>query len=114
MAVWPASLKQCPQTWSEQPRDNLIRTGVDVGLGKVRRRYTAAITDVRMTVTMTMADYRTFKAWYLSDIQQGALPFMYKDPVSGNVQQYRLKEPPQEEIIKGRAARISMAWESLP
>lgn len=113
-AAWPASLKQCPQTWAATPRDNQVRTAVDVGLSKTRRRYTAVINDIAVSVTMTLADYRTFLDWYENTISQGADNFEYKDPVSGAVQTYHFRAPPQADIIKGRAARVVMSWESVP
>lgn len=112
--VWPTSLSQCPQSWSESPRDSLIRTEIDIGLSKVRRRYTAVITDVSVSLTMKLADYQTFLNWYATTLKQGLEPFTYKDPATGTVKTYRFREPYQSELIQGRAARVSMAWESVP
>lgn len=72
--------------------NNVIRTAMDTGPAKVRRRSTAAPSTRRLShPKYTLAQLRTFLAFY-RDTE--ALPFEMYDPISGEVQMHRFTAPP--------------------
>lgn len=78
-ATWPASLPS-PLIGSGEwkPWSNVIRTQMDAGTPKLRRRYTAVGADVTFSLVLNrtqVAALETFVATTLKDV----LPFTWKD-----------------------------------
>lgn len=99
---WPAVLPDCPQDWRESDSPDVLSSGVDIGLPKIRRRSTLLNRSVNIQWTMTADLYLPFMIFYETTTEQGVIPFYYAHPVTGIVNAYRFSEPPQRTFIKGR------------
>lgn len=51
---WPNNLPKCATSWSEQSEDPRIRTEMDVGQPKTRRRYTGIMRKVNVTMEISL------------------------------------------------------------
>jgi hypothetical protein len=79
-AQWPASL---PQSYlligqTEQAPNLMLRTQMDAGPAKTRKRFTAGVRMLRVRWLMTRAQKDTFDAFYRETLGGGALRFDYR------------------------------------
>ena len=85
MAVdWPTSLGSMRLPATEARSNALIRTAMDAGPAKVRRRYTGVVRTIKWKVRWTRTQYNTFLTFFVANLDEGALPFNYTDPLSLN------------------------------
>lgn len=77
MAVWPAELPQDPDasTYAEAPQSQVIRSQMDAGPAKQRRRFSAATRSVTIRYLMSLAQTRIFEEWFEHELSGGALAF---------------------------------------
>jgi hypothetical protein len=82
MMEWPATLPQyLPVSgYQEQPPDTTLRTSMDAGPAKLRRRYTANVRNITATLMLSEAQLRTLDAFYVTDTRGGSLPFDWVHP----------------------------------
>ena len=91
-----------------QPRSNVIRTTMDAGPKKARRRYTAKTTNFSGKQRFDEAELAVFEQFYHTVLADGVLRFYFKDPVSGELAEFRFTED-------YTAAEIGGLWEvTLP
>lgn len=81
-AAWPGTLPQdvLVAGYAEQPPDLALRTQMDIGPAKLRRRQTAAPRPLKVTVGLTRAQVATLDAFYLTDLAGGTLSFTWVHP----------------------------------
>jgi len=111
--VWPASLPDCPQSWQETEIDVLIRTEMDVGIEKTRRRYTGKRMAVQVSWTITANLYHVFIDFFETTLKQGIDTFDYDHPITKVATEYRFTEPPSISFLGDRAVQISCDWEAV-
>lgn len=79
--TWPSTLPLPLQSGSsETPPKNAIRTEMDAGPAKVRRRYTAAARAFSLRYHMTAAQIGTFDTFYVTTSQGQSLAFTWNHP----------------------------------
>lgn len=114
---WPAGLPDCPQTWSETPAPDIVRSDMDVGPAKTRRRSTLENTVVQVSVTLKAEQYNDFMNFYNNQISFGVTPFYYKHPITAQINTYHFLENPKIDFIPGPDGvgyiSIAMQWEKL-
>lgn len=95
MATWPAGLPQRPLAdgFTESPVSAVIRTEMDVGPAKMRRRYTAEVRVYNMGLLLTTAQVATLQTFYESTLA-GVDPFDWVDHRTGAAASYRFRSPP--------------------
>lgn len=93
IAVRPPALSGCWKSWSEQDHPQIIRTSMENGSPKVRRRYTARYRIARVSVVIPKSLYSTFMGWFLVNCQAGILPTLMVEPV-GIETAWRFTEAP--------------------
>lgn len=116
MAVWPASLPSSllANGYSRQKGDQTIRTQMDAGPAKVRRRFSAAPTEVSGSMIVTMAQIGTLQDFFDQTLAGGSLPFDWADPVDGAVVSWRFTAPPSSAALGASLFRVSLSLEILP
>jgi len=114
---WPTSLPQRPLSdgFSETPPNLLVRSATDIGPAKVRRRATVGVSRLKAAFRLSPAQLTTFRSFFASDLQGGALSFSWTHPGTGAVGAFRIGSPPSiEPIAAGIAWRVSLDLELLP
>lgn len=117
---WPAGLPQNIRIpTNHQPGEQSIRTQMDAGPNKVRRRYTAVEEPFTTVMVMNGQDYQDFQNFYNTTLEGGSLRFDWENPVNDNTVEMRFTAPPQGEIISGGSAtertwRVQMELEIMP
>jgi len=83
MAVWPASLPQ--QVFRDGFQEQIvpavaIRSKMDSGATKRRRRFTTGPRMMNVTVNMDDTQLATFQTFYNTTLDGGTAPFTFPDP----------------------------------
>ena len=97
MAVaYPEALPQAPQRvgFTQQNKSNLIRSTVDVGEAKVRRRYTDPIKDESWSMPLSASQLIIFQNWFKDDLKGGVLRFDFEDMLTTLTETYRIVDMP--------------------
>lgn len=111
---WPAGAPECAQAWQEQAQPVVVRSEMDSGAPKVRRRFTAPVRLVTVQFDVPLPVARLLRDFHDVDTQGGVLPFRFRSPVTGAVEVFRMTEAPNVQPRDEVGALVSMKWESLP
>ena len=114
--TFPPSIEDCfllgGFVYQDQP--NTIRSQVEVGPAKLRRRFVDPVTTVNGGITVDQAQLQTFNTFYRTTLLSGVNSFNFADPVSGVDQEYRFIDPPVITPITDTQWAVSMNLEILP
>ncbi len=87
MPVWPSAggFPQEPlyQNFQEDTPQLTVRTRMDTGPAKVRRRFTAGPRNFKIALSLTKAQVETLDVFYVTTCEGGALSFDWKHPRTG-------------------------------
>lgn len=118
MAAWPASLPQTPllQGFSEGMPDTTLRTQMDAGPGKTRKRFSAGIKLFQFELILTADQAATFDTFFRTDTADGALPFDWKNPRTDVAVSFRMVTPPPPALVSidKDIYRLALSLEQLP
>ena len=66
MTMWPDSLPEYPQIsgYSEKHQSNVVRSSMDTGPAKIRKRFTAIVEMWHVTMTLTSSQVETLETFY--------------------------------------------------
>jgi len=94
--LWPATLPQSPLIagLAEDPQDVSVRTQMETGPAKIRRRFTAEIRNIVYPLLLTTAQVETLDVLYYTTLEGGSLPFTHLHPRTGATVDYRFLEKP--------------------
>lgn len=100
---WPKELPQIMRLegLSGKLRTAVVRTDMDAGPQKTRRRYTVAQKDFSGSVVVTEAQRQILETWYEKILGNGALRFVMTDPQTLEPAEFRFLEDYSEEAIDG-------------
>lgn len=101
--------------FSASEANNVIRTRMDAGPAKVRRRSTAGPTLRRMShPAYNKAELRTFLQFFREDTAHGSRAFQMADPVTDEMISCRFVDPPNWSAIGGGMFSVSVSLEVMP
>lgn len=112
-AIWPLTLPQELQQdgFSLQPPTNFIATPMEVGPRKTRRRDVVATYPVQGQIVVTKAQLDVLWTFFRVTLADGALPFEWVEPRTGELAEFSFKEPFSISDIGGGNSRITMSLE---
>lgn len=117
MPSWPASLPQYVEIsgYREKPGKNIIRSPMETGAAKQRRRGTAAAEPVTVRVMLTTAQRATFVSFYKTDLEHGSLSFDWVHPVTRAAATMRIVEGDYDlRAAGGKFFALELPLEILP
>ena len=117
MAVWPASLPQSFQgggDYQETPENTVLRSAMDAGVIKVRRRQTRAMSRMSGTMYLTAVQAGDFITFFQDTVKGGSIAFTGSLGRSGLNQLYQFVEEPTLSHVGGDTYSISMTLLVLP
>lgn len=116
MTVWPMTLPQEPlaEGYRETPGDQTVRTQMETGRAKVRRRSSAAPVQIDMVFMMTKGQVGILESFFDQTLKGGALDFSFKHPRKGQEVQCRFLRPPVLVAQNGLYFRVGVELEVLP
>lgn len=104
MASWPSSLPDMRLPVNHTYEDATIRTKMDAGPNKVRRRYTAVEQPFTTSMMMNGTQYQDLWDFYRNTLNGGVDRFDWDNPVDDSSVEMRFTEPPKGEIKSGGSA----------
>lgn len=115
MPTWPGTLPQTPLAdgYREHGKDNVVRTEMDAGVAKTRKRYTAGISVHEVLFRLTTAQVATLESFHEGDTEFGALSFDMPHPRTGSTVTTRFVQPPVYDA-EGVNFVVSLVLEVLP
>lgn len=101
--TWPAELPPVLRLdgLSGQKTKNVVRTQMDAGPQKIRRRYTISSKNFEGSIIVTEAQREILEYFYDNTIGGGALRFVMKDPQTLIPSEFRFREEYSEESVDG-------------
>lgn len=115
MPTWPATLPApLLSSLSEAPPNNSIRSQMDKGPDKIRRRTTANVRPISFTLALTAAQLETLDDFYVTDTFSGSEAFDYTHPRTGQSVQAVFASPPQYSEREGVLYNAGVSLEILP
>lgn len=114
--AWPAGLQELlsEANFGIQDQDTVIRSEMDVGYAKVRRRFTKGISTFSGSIYLTTDEYTLFKDFFDTTLNGGAIPFTYNHPITQVPSDFRFKGAPAYSSIGGGNFTVQFVWELLP
>jgi hypothetical protein len=94
MAVWPVTLPQKFQQdgFVDTEPNTFVKTEMDAGPPKIRRRFTATHRPVSGSMIMTSTQKAALRTFYQT---YGAMPFTFPDPDSAGTVEMIFMAPPE-------------------
>ena len=119
LASWPASLprgdRALVQGYQEQWDGGVIRSEMETGPARLRRRTTAVAQPLSVTFAMDSDQVDTFKTFFLTTLSGGTEPFYFRRPREGQTEIARFRAPPQiTPMGSGELWQVSFTVEIMP
>lgn len=116
MPTWPATLPQRPLVagYGESRQSQVLRSSMDAGPPKVRRRFSAAAQNFNVQWRMDSTQLDTFTTFFDTDIQGGSLRFDIPHPRSGTTVSARFQDVYSISALGGTNWNVSATLEVLP
>ena len=113
IATRTVNMDGCWASWDEKAETNVIRTTMDDGTIKVRRRGTGKIRTATVSRNFNSKDYDSFQLWFNVACKQGVIPTRMMTPY-GKDEVWRFAEPPAINWIEPGAFSVACTIEQLP
>ena len=115
MAAWPGTLPTIFQVqgFKEDGADNLIRSSMDVGPAKVRRRTTTNVRNHAGSMWLTDTQYSALRTFFETTVSYGSQSFTMDD-VHGTNRDFRFVKPPEYSSIGPGYWEVKLSLEELP
>ena len=115
MAVFPTSLPApALNTLRETPPKHTIRSQMDKGPEKIRRRTTANVRMLSFTLRLTPAQLQILDDFFVDDVFSGADEFDYTHPRTGDAVTARFASEPSYSEQEGVIYNVEISLEILP
>lgn len=116
MPVWPVTLPSSPlvEGFRETPPETVLRSTMDQGPAKLRRRTTAGTGALSMTYMLTRTQVDTLMDFFNETLAGGALGFDLTHPVSGASLTCRFRQMPAYAPVNSEFFRASIELEVMP
>lgn len=115
MTAWPGTLPQLVDQsgYSESPPNILLRSTVDSGPAKSRRRFTSGVRPITCSMILTAAELEILDAFYIDDMASGSLTFTWVHPRTQDAATFRFTKPPTYSPF-GASYQVSLELEIMP
>lgn len=115
-STWPSSLpdKALAAGYSESAPETVIRTPMDAGPAKVRRRCTGGVRRITVRQILTAAQVATLDIFFVEDLAGGSLAFDWVHPRTQAEVEMRFLSAPKYGEPKGNYWPVSFELEILP
>lgn len=113
---WPNDVPKSPlvDSFTEQPGRDVVRTQMDAGPSKMRRRTTAGVRKITKTLRMTESEVESLDTFYTSTLGQGTLRFDVENPRTGTVKEMRFVKRPTWRLVTDDDYDVNVQLEVMP
>jgi hypothetical protein len=112
---WPVTLQQKlnERGFAYAVGETVIRTEMDVGPVKVRRRSTRPIDKIKGSINLTTDEYDTLQYFFNTTLNGGTERFSFNHPITGVSTEFRFTGPISYSSIGGGNFVADMEWEVM-
>lgn len=112
---WPSTVPSCFILGSQNENigDGLLRSQMDTGPAKIRRRSSAMPSTLSGSIKMSGAEIDALKAFVVGTLMGGALPFNFPNQ-RGGTSLVRLAAMPTWQRVTGDTYLVGFSFEVLP
>ena len=115
MTTWPSTLpKPAIGTFNETPPKNTIRSEMDKGPAKVRRRTTANVRPISFTLRLSPAQTAILDEFFTTTTASGSLSFDFEHPRTKATVEARFAQEPSYKEFAGVKYDCGISLEILP
>lgn len=116
MITWPDSLQQNvnADSFTFTPGETVLRSDVDVGPAKVRRRTTRSVDTMQATINLPLNLFSVLDQFYRTDVNGGASAFQFVHPISRLPVTVRFTKAPVYTPLGGIEFQAALELEILP
>lgn len=116
LAAWPTGLPQAAEIdgYEETPPDLALRSRMDAGPPKLRRRFSAGETRIAGRLMLRLEQTETLLAFWRDTLAGGSLPFAWTHPRTGAACTMRFVSPPRLRHRAGPLWEAELSLEILP
>ncbi len=115
MPTWPVSFPPpAAGTLQESPPDNALRTSMDKGPDKIRRRTTANVRPLSFSIYLDDDQVQEMDEFYNEDTYSGSVEFDYVHPRTLANVSARFTAPPQYSHREAGLWTVNVSLEVLP
>lgn len=116
MATWPATLPQSPllSGFEEQPPDTRLRTQMDAGPPKTRRRWQTGVRKLTVDLLLSKDQVAILETFIFTTLEGGSLPFDWTHPRTGASTSFMLESIPKYSAVTHSLFQTSLSLEILP
>ncbi len=113
---WPGTLQELlsEANFGISIGDTAIRSDMDVGPNKVRRRFTRGVDTYTASIYLTSAQYVIFDAFFKTTLNGGVLSFDFNHPITGDLKEFRFVGTPKYSSLGGGQFTVTFDWEEMP
>lgn len=110
MTSWPSEIPVTREGYKERPPRRVIRSDMDIGPDKIRRRSSSEIRPVSLTLFLTQEQLEIFDEFYL---ENDSFSFNFVNPRTSQTVSARFIEEPDYSLDE-TMFRVSVSLEILP
>jgi hypothetical protein len=116
MPSWPLALPVSPlvEGFRETPPDTVLRSTMDQGPAKLRRRTTAGAGTLTLTYMLSRSQVDTLLDFFNDSLAGGTLAFDFTHPVNGAPLSCRFRQSPAYAPINAEYFKAALELEVLP
>lgn len=116
MPVWPETLPQSPLNdgYSETMGNSVLRSDMDTGVAKTRRRTSASVRTMSARYILTADQAAALTVFFDVTVAGGSLPFTFPHPRTLADENARFTQPPLLRALAGGYVMAEIAMELLP
>lgn len=109
--VWPPGLPDLqPEGLSVERQNTTLRTQMDAGPEKVRRRFSAAAKTLRIPMMLSGAQLAIFRTFYETTLSEGVTQFQWENPETDATVSFRFLREPVWSLETGSASTSTRRW----
>jgi len=115
-ADWPTTLPAAPlaEGFNEMMPDVVLRTDMDTGPAKLRRRTTAEVSALQVAYLLSATETALLDDFYMNTLGGGTLSFNYTHPRTAEAVTCRFARPPSYATENGEIFQAQLVLEVLP
>lgn len=120
MAAWPSTLPDWQMPLSLKADPGFIRTKMDAGPVKQRRRYSAVAVPFQTQLQIDGTQFADLETFFHTTLSEGSLTFDRTDPTTDVTESFRFTDTPNYQLIAGgstpaeRVYQVTLNLEKMP
>lgn len=111
--TWPLGTELNVSGFGQKQQANTIRTTMEAGVDKLRRRYSSPIRNVSGSLILSFDDYETLEDFYNVTLAGGVLSFNFPDQATGVLYEHRFLETPSYTAYGPLHYQVTLKFERI-